>query len=133
MKRLAALVLVAALVGGCVTSPEEAHRNADGTVDLTAVQDGWASFSLDLDYALSSQRDRDIITEAEFDEQKDRQRDWWGALVLFNDAALLDTYYDAGWWDGFIGAVYWSADDRGHIRDRNAAEDYDELVREVLQ
>lgn len=126
MRRLVSLVLVAALLGGCVapSAPERA--------DLTALQDAWATFSLDLDYALSSQEARAIIAEAEFDEMKDKQRDWWSACVLFADYPTLKHLYDVGYHDAFMAAVYWSADDRGHIRDRNDAEAYDDLVRNTL-
>ena len=124
------LILALALTTGC--TPTEPGPIEPGTVDMTVMQNGWPSFSDDLDYALESQRQRAILSQSEFDETKERQRDWWAALVLFDDFAALKIYYDAGYWDEFIEAVYWSADDRGHAQDRRDAKAYDDIVRGML-
>ena len=129
------VVLVAALLGGCVTptEPTAVTLNSDGTVDLTQLQDGWPEFQERFDWAINKQENQAIITPEEREHIEDNLRDWWEALVIFDNAAELRAYRDNGWWAEFVRIVLWDADDRGDWRARQETEAYDQLTRDTLR
>ena len=136
MKRLLFLgiVAVALMSGGCVAPETAPTAPAPAAAsDLQAVQEGWPEFADALAYSMEAARQRALLTQEEFDEMVENERDWQQALIMFGDLGTLRVYRNAGWWDAFIEVTLWNAEDRGDRQARRDAEAYDDLVREVIR
>jgi len=112
--KLVALVLVAALAGGCVAPSAPAG-------DFEAMQEGWPEFAERLYWGTEDGRVRE------------NARDWQEALIVFENVSELRAYHANGWWDEFVQVVLRDADRRGDIMARRDTEDYDELVDASLR
>lgn len=123
---------------GCVSEPE--NLTGDFYVDdsttyanIDVIQPGWDKFSERLDWAVNKQRNRAILTTDEAELVEDNARDWWEALIIFENLAELRAYDSAGWWDQFVDIALWDADDRGDVLAATEIRDYDSQTRSVLR